>query len=441
MNGTLVEEAPQGTGPAGLAAARPAGMDGAPDWLQERQAAAWEHFQSLPEPRRNDEFWRFADLKKTAIGHFREGGEFEAADARAAVVRSRGLAAPAARLVFGNDRLLAADGSPPAGVIATALQEGLRTHGELIRQHLLAQPTALGGDRFQALHMAALRGGAFIYVPAGLELDQPIELHQWLGGHNASVFPHVLIVAERGARVVVTDYFQSLTSEAGFACGVTDLVAGDGAQIDYICCQRWSRKVSAIHFSSTTTGRDARVKSGFIQLGAGWSRSESLCVAAGQGSHSEMLSLAIAEGQQEVDCRTRQIHRQPHTTSNLLYKNVLFDEARTIFAGLIYVEEGAHFTDAYQTCRNLLLSDAAEANSLPGLEINADQVKCSHGATSGPLRQEEVAYMRSRGIPEKAARQLLAYGFCQEVLDRIGHVEIEAAMASMVQEKFRRMQK
>src|SRR5690606_29817012 len=120
--------------------------------------------------------------------------------------------------------------------------------------------------------------------------------------------------------------------------------------------------------------------------------------------------LAVAEGVQEMDCRTRQIHHRPQTFSNLLFKNVLFDRARTIFSGLIFVEEGAHFTDAYQTCRNLLLSDEAEAMALPGLEINADQVKCSHGSTSGPLSDEEVYYLRSRGLPEDAARHLLALG-------------------------------
>jgi Fe-S cluster assembly protein SufD len=274
-----------------------------------------------------------------------------------------------------------------------------------------------------------------------LVIDEPVEIHQWLGGVNASVLPHTLVVADRGARVTVVDYFQSITSEPGFSCGVTDLAAGEGATIDYVCCQRWSRKVKAIHFSSTTTARDAAVKSCFIHLGAAWARTESLCIAAGEGSRSEMLSLAIAEGRQEVDCRTRQIHRRPHTTSDLVYKNVLFDSARTIFAGLIFVEPGAHFTDAYQTCRNLLLSDEAEAHALPGLEINADQVRCSHGATSGPLRPEEIHYLRTRGIREDAARQLLAFGFCREIIERLAHPEIEAALLAIIEEKFRRMRR
>jgi Fe-S cluster assembly protein SufD len=225
------------------------------------------------------------------------------------------------------------------------------------------------------------------------------------------------------------------------ACGVTDLAAGEGASITYVNCQRWSRKVRALHFVSTTAGPNSTVRSAFLHLGAAWARTESFCLASGAGSRSEMLSLAVAEGTQEIDCRTRQIHDQPHTFSNLLFKNVLFDQARTIFSGLILVEEGAHYTDAYQTCRNLLLSEEAEANALPGLEINADQVKCSHGSTSAPLDGEQIYYLRSRGIREQDARQLLALGFCLDVIQRLGDPDLEHVLSSMVEEKFRRMRK
>ena len=410
-----------------------------PAWFAERQRKAWDEFLSLKMPLRKDENWRFADLKKLDFSGYVMGEGFEGKEAAAAIARSQGLSEPAAKLVLGNDTLLQARGPKLEGVVVLPLREALNSHAALIEKHFMAQGAPLGGAKFAALHLAALRGGVFVYVAPNVEVTAPVELHQWLGGMNAAAFPHTLVVADRGAKVTVVDYFQSLASEPGFACGVTDLAAGDGAKIDYVCCQRWSRKVKAIHFSSTSTGRDSHVQSTFIQLGAAWSRTESLCIANGTGSRSDMLSLAVAEGEQEMDCRTRQIHRQHHTTSDLLYKNVLFDEARTIFSGLIAVDPGAHYTDAYQTCRNLLLSDDAEANAMPGLEINADQVKCSHGATAGPLRNEEVYYLRSRGIDERTARQLLARGFCQEILDRIGDVDLAGAMESMVDEKFRRM--
>jgi Fe-S cluster assembly protein SufD len=413
--------------------------DAVPQWFADRQAAARAEYTRLAAPQRKDEHWRFADLKKLDLSSVAPGAAFAGADATAAMSRSVGLAHPAAKVVVGNDRLLLADTAAADGIVVLPLMEALRTHESLIRDHFMAQPAGLGGEKFHALHAAALRGGLFVYVPPGLEVDRPVELHQWIGGINASAFPHTLVVAGRGAKVTVVDYFQSLGSEPGFACGVTDLSAGDGASITYVNCQRWSRKVRALQFVTTTAGQDATVRSFFLHLGAAWARTESYCLASGHGSRSEMLSLAVAEGTQEIDCRTRQIHGQPHTFSDLLFKNVLFDQARTIFSGLILVEEGAHHTDAYQTCRNLLLSDEAEANALPGLEINADQVKCSHGSTSGPLDSEQIYYLRSRGIRESDARQLLAYGFCREVIERLGDTELEHALSSMVEEKFRRM--
>ncbi len=425
---------------AALLAALPP-LESVPEWFARRQAAAREEFARRAAPRRQDEGWRFADLKKLDLAGYRPGAAFTAAEQEEALTRSRGLEHPAARLVLGNDAVLRAETAAADGILVLPLREALQTHSELIERHFMAQAAGLGGEKFYALHAAALRGGVFIYVPDGVEVERPVELHQWLGGEDAAVFPHTLIVAGKHAKVTVVDYFQSLASEPGFACGVTDLSADEGASINYVCCQRWSRKVRAIHFVSTTAGRHAQVKSTFLHLGAAWARTESFCLASGEGSRSEMLSLAVAEGTQEIDCRTRQIHHQPQTFSNLLFKNVLFDQARTIFSGLIFVEEGAHYTDAYQTCRNLLLSDEAEATALPGLEINADQVKCSHGATTGPLGDEEVYYLRSRGLREDSARQLLALGFCREVIDRVDHAELEGALAGMVEEKFRRMKK
>ena len=424
-----------------MAAAAAADPSALPAWFVERQAAARATYEQLAAPKRKDEHWRFSDLKKLDVSAAIPGSPFTGADATAAVTRSVGLSHPAARIVLGNDLLLHADTAAADGIVVMPLMEALQVHGELIKSHFMAQSAGLGGEKFFSLHAAALRGGVFVYVPPGIEVDRPVELHQWLGGMNASTFPHTLVVAGRGAKVTVIDYFQSLGSEPGFACGVTDLAAGEGATITYVNCQRWSRKVRALHFVSTTAGPNSTVRSAFLHLGAAWARTESFCLASGSGSRSEMLSLAVAEGTQEIDCRTRQIHDQPHTFSNLLFKNVLFDQARTIFSGLILVEEGAHYTDAYQTCRNLLLSEEAEANALPGLEINADQVKCSHGSTSAPLDGEQIYYLRSRGIRESDARQLLALGFCLDVIQRLGDPDLEHVLSSMVEEKFRRMRK
>jgi Fe-S cluster assembly protein SufD len=158
----------------------------------------------------------------------------------------------------------------------------------------------------------------------------------------------------------------------------------------------------------------------------------------GQGARSDMLSVSLPIGEQIVDQRTLQRHKAPHATSDLLYKNALYGQSRSIFSGLIIVDEGAHYTDAYQTCRNLLNSNEAEATSLPGLEINADQVKCSHGATSGPISDEELFYLKARGISDSESRKLIIEGFLAGVVERFGNSELLDTLVARIDEKLER---
>jgi Fe-S cluster assembly protein SufD len=181
------------------------------------------------------------------------------------------------------------------------------------------------------------------------------------------------------------------------------------------------------------------MKSFQIQLGADFSRSESVSDLIGTGARSDMLSVSMPLGDQVVDQRTLQKHKAPHASSDLLYKNALYDNTRTIFSGLIIVDEGAHYTDAYQTNRNLLNSKDAEATSMPGLEINADQVKCSHGATSGPVSDDELFYLKARGIPDHEARKLIVLGFIEDTVKRLGNEAVETMICQRLEEKFERV--
>jgi Fe-S cluster assembly protein SufD len=194
--------------------------------------------------------------------------------------------------------------------------------------------------------------------------------------------------------------------------------------------------VRALQLNTTTVDHDASALSLNVNLGARYSRFESLSRMTGEGGRSDLLAIAIADREQEFDARTLQDHASPHTTSDLLYKNALAGQSRSIFGGLIRVEPHAHFTDAYQKVRNLLLSDDAEADSMPGLEILADNVKCSHGATSGQINEDEMFYLRSRGIPSDAARRLLVTGFLAEVLRRLDHPEIVSHLQTLIERKF-----
>lgn len=412
-----------------------------PGWFRDQQVAAWKQFESLPKPTRKDQAWRFANVGLLDLSAFTYGGTLSEKERAIILEQSRGLQEVAGRMIFAGDELIErdviSDQLKKRGVIFQSLERAMVEHTELFRKHFMSQPAKLGSAKFAALHQALVLSGTFVYVPRGVEIELPIEIFHWLNGENASVFPHLLLVTDELAKVTVIEHFCSVNEHApGFACGVNDLVAGPGAKVTYVCAQNWADNVVALQMNSTTVDHDASAMSLNLHLGSRYSRFESLNRLIGEGSRSDLLAVAVAKHQQEFDARTLQDHVSPHTASDLLYKNALDDRARTIFGGLIRVEPHAHFTDAYQKVRNLLLSDDAEANSMPGLEILADNVRCTHGATSGQIDEDELFYLRSRGIPVPVAQRLIVTGFLDEVVQRLDHPAIAEHLHGLIEEKF-----
>jgi len=405
---------------------------GAPDWWLDRRRSAYERFTSLPMPQRKDEMWRFS----TVTGLSLDGVE-PARDGTGAVLDSAPFGPSALTFINGTRIGQAGPFGAPKGVVVTTLAEAAASHADLLKEHFMAQPQKLGSDKFAALHAAFLRDGAFIYVPDGVEVQDPIVLVHAAAGAKAAVFPHTLVVAGNNSKVTVVDYFVSAESgKRQLAVGANDLYAGHGAQLTYIGAQNWSSNALAFQLNSIVAGRDARVQSLNLHLGGRQARHESLSQLRAPGAFSEMLALTVAEGGQEFDQRTLQIHQAPDTKSDLLYKNALRGKSRTIFSGLIIVDPDAQRTDAYQSNRNLMLSDDAEANSLPGLEIQANDVRCTHGATSSRIDPEQEFYLQSRGIPREAADELLTFGFFEEVLNRLESEELHDALRGLIRTKF-----
>lgn len=414
------------------------------DWFRQLQFEGWESFQSLPMPQRTDEAWRFASVKSIDITPYTKPQPVSDADQTALIERSTGLKETAGRMIFANDQLLRreilSDDLKRKGVIWEPIEKAVVEHEALFREHFMTQEVVLGSKKFAALHKAWVKSGTFLYVPRNVEIDLPIEVFHWLHGSGGSTFPHTLLVAGENSKVTLVDHFESSDAEApGFALGVNDLFLGEGAKLTYVCAQNWSEKTLSFQINSTVVGRDATATGMNLNLGASYARHESVSRLVGQGGRSDMLAVSVAGGTQEFDQRTLQDHRQPDTTSDLLYKNSLSDKARTIFAGLIRVEPHAHRTDAYQKVRNLLLSDDAEANSMPGLEILADEVRCTHGATSGQIDEEELFYMLSRGIDKRTAQQLIVSGFLNEVVQRLGNQAVAEKLGGLIESKFARM--
>jgi Fe-S cluster assembly protein SufD len=421
--------------PASLLESAPETPAAFPAWFAERQRAAWQRFLEIPTPKRGHEMWRFSSFKQLDFTGFVAGGAVSAG--AELVSRSAGLEASAAKFVFANDELLHSESKLPASVICLPLAEALVSHGDLVREHFMKLDTRLGSVKWTALHEANLRNGLFVHVPDDVEVDGTIEVFHWLAGENTTIFPHTLVVTGANSKVRVVDYFQSANdSDAGLAIAVNDLNAGPGSKLDYIAIQAFNEKTRVIQVNETGVAKDAAAIGFILNTGAAWARNESLSRLEGEGSRSDMLSVSIPAREQEYDQRTFQHHVSPGAYSDLLYKNSLYDESRTIFSGLIFVDEGAHRTDAYQTCRNLFMSDEAEANSMPGLEINADDVKCSHGSTSSQIADDEIFYLRARGIDPVRARQLIARGFSVEVIERLGDDKVEEMVLRFLDDKF-----
>jgi Fe-S cluster assembly protein SufD len=424
------------TAPSSLATTAPTLAANLPAWFTERATAAWTTYESLPIPSVKDEHWRYSNAKRLDPAPFhRATPALESAEAEA-VASSIGLTDTAARFIFVNDQLVQSDTNAlPEGVICETLTDALIKHPEAVQQHFMQREAALGSAKFAALHLAHVQAGIVIIVPKNVAVEKPIEIFHWIATENAAIFPHTLIVAGENASVTVVDHYRTLGDIPAFSCAVADFVAQPGGRITYAYCQELGDAATALHLSSTSTHRDAQIKSFQVQLGAAFSRSESISDLLGQGSRSDMISIALPTDSQVVDQRTLQHHAAPHTGSDLLYKNALYDTSRTIFAGLITVDEGAHFTDAYQTCRNLINSEEAEANSMPGLEINADQVKCSHGSTSSPVSDEELFYLKARGINDHDSRKLIVQGFLEDTLSRLDHEPLRHLIEQRIESK------
>ncbi len=409
-----------------------------PAWWLEAKKAAFNQFNALPMPTRTDETWRFSNLKSLDLSGF------AIPEDPANTIPNHTRFPQTAEIVFSNRQVVGRSTVPAElaakGVIFAPLDEALKTHGDLVQKYFQKHPAKLGSEKFVALNTAFSSSGALLYVPADVEVVLPFVVQHTLTGNNVAAFPHTIVVLGPRAKATLVEFFISggAATERQLAAGVNDLHAAEGAQLTYVGAQHWSAETLAFQVNSIAAARDARVLSLNLHLGGRQARHESHSRLLGQGAHSEMLALTVATGAQEFDQRTLQTHVAPHTTSNLLYKNALLDTAKTIFSGLIIVEPDAQKTDAYQKNRNLMLSDTAEAHSLPGLEIQANDVKCSHGSTSARIDAEQEFYLQARGINPVETRRLLVAAFFEEVLEKLDNEDLHVALTGLIAGQFKR---
>jgi Fe-S cluster assembly protein SufD len=395
-----------------------AALHGEPDWLRARRLAAFEVFERLGLPdTRTDEEWRRVDLKGLDLGAFRA---FESPNG-----------VPPSTALVGTAGTLRQRGTAPGqpeldpelarrGVILSSLVVAARDHPELVERHLFSQvkPEL---DKFAAAHAALFSGGTFLYVPDGVTIDRPLASQYWSSGAEATAFPHTLIVAGRGSRFTYMDEFLSSEPEARMlVSGSAEIFAGPGADIGYVALQRWGSQAWQFANQRVRLEEDSAVRVVNIGLGGRFAKLRLGVDLVGTGARAELKGLFFGSNRQFFDYHTLQEHVASHTTSDLLFKGALRDSAQSNYVGLIRVGPQARRVDAVQANRNLLLSDHAKAGSVPMLEIfNNDVVRCTHGATVGPVDPEHLFYLQSRGISRAMAQRMVVQGFLGVVLDRI----------------------
>lgn len=405
-------------------------------WFEPVRKAAIAHFSDQGFPTTRDEEWRFTNVSEIARTTFRLAGP-PASPVSLDALRPYLFAEPAhTRLVFVNglfDAKLSDFGGLPEQVTLAPLAGLMEAEADTLRPHL-ARYAAFESNPFTALNTAFFQDGAFIHVPRGLVLETPIHLvHYMTGGSEPSVaHPRVLIVAEEASQVTVIETYAGGEGGRHFTNAVTEIVAAEGAVVDHYKLQREADEGFHVATLRSHQGRSATVISHNITLGGGLTRNDVHSILDGEGGELDLNGLYLGRGRQHIDNHLRVEHAQPHCDSREYYKGILEDESHAVFTGRIVVHKDAQKTDAKQTNMNLLLSADAQIDTKPQLEIYADDVKCTHGATIGQIEETELFYLRSRGIPERDAKALLIYAFASESISRIKVAPLRDALESQL---------
>lgn len=417
-----------------------------PDWMKEKRQVAWSVFEEMPMPTTSDEDWRRTDirsLKWDGLHLFVESGLKPVSKMvdlpgylRTALDEGREAAG---RLALVNGHVLyreVADELVEQGVIFTDLSTAVREHPDLVQKYFMTECVAPSDGKFAALNGAFWQGGTFLYVPKDVEIKQPFQVAIALEGEGTAIFPHALIVAERFANFT---YIEETVSPDGtgqaLSDGIVEIIAGDGAQIRYVEVQRWAENVFNFNTKRAVHRPDSLVAWEMGQLGGRLTKTYLDSILTGNGSSTEINAVYFVSGKQHLDLDTLMHHIGLGTGGDLLLKGAGRDNARAIFQGMIKIDASGQQTNSYLKNDNLLLSDHARADSIPSLQIDANDVRASHGATVGRIDEEYIFYLQSRGVPRNTAVRMIVEGFFSTVFDRMSQERVREKLAAAVSAK------
>lgn len=412
-----------------------------PQWMRDRRLEAYSLYESLPMPHTtDDDQWRrnvdmrTQDYWRRTRRHLR-GFAVENYYPAVAANGSTSL-----EVDDGDGVIIQVDGKTQHTYLSPELKQkdiyfadmhtALKERGDLLRDYFMTKAVTLETtlksgniatrNKFDALHGAFWQGGYVLHVPKGVRIENPLRVYIQLSEDQHADLSHVLLIAEEDSQVVILEDNASANPDTGgLHCGAVEIFAGQNANVTYGQVQHWNRQVWNFASQQSVIAKDAQLCWVTATFGARLSKLNQAIVLEGTGSNAQLLGLAFTDARQHLDVSTAQEHLSPHTSSDLLYRNVLKDRSQTAWGGNIYVYPNANYTDAYQKNDNLLLSERAHADTLPGLEIEAHEVRCTHGATAGQIDAEQVFYLMSRGLPYDLAERLIVDGFFEPVIERI----------------------
>lgn len=408
-----------------------------PEWLRELRREAWQHAEAMQWPERRHEEWIRTDIRTFQLKKF---GLPAAAD----------LDVPTgAQLREGVD-LAGAIETVDSHVTSESLEEAVKAQGvifgsldrlvaeqpELVRPYLY---TAFDPDydKFAALHAAFWSGGQFLYVPRGVVIDRPLHIGSMMsdGGTDTT---HTLVVLEEGAEATLLHESNSPSQSAGgLHLGAIELVQKPGSHLRYVNLQEWGLKSYNFAHQKAVVDRDASLQWTVAAMGSSLSKINQTVDLVGPGADSQVNGVMFTQGRQHMAFHTQQHHRAPNCHSDFLYKSAQQDKSRTVWRGMIKVDRDAQKTDGYQRNDNLVLSEHSRADSIPGLEIEADDVRCTHGSTTSKVDEEQIYYARCRGFTRKEAIRMIVTGFFQQIFDRITIESVRTALGAAISRQVR----
>lgn len=410
-----------------------------PAWMRDFRLGAWRTFQATPMPTTNDEPWRRTDLRRLKLDDM--GPSLNGSAAGAVVPSYLGEQLTEDRT---GGILVQVDGTTQKyevseqlksqGVIFCDMNTAVRQHPELVRKFFMKEAVLPDEGKFAALHGAFWRGGTFLYVPKGIKAAAP--LHSALWSVDGKTFTHTLVVVEEGAEAVLIDEYgsDSPLSQA-LHNGAVELIVRDRAALTYVSLQDFGSNVWQFNHERGRIGTDARLDWVLSIMGTRLIKTFQSVELDGRGAQARMSGLFFASRRQHFDLDTQQNHNAADSVSDLLYKGALKDKARSVWQGMIKARPDSQRIDGFQANRNLLLAKSARADSIPGLEIEADDVRCTHASTVGQIDQMELFYLMSRGIPEHTATQMVVEGFFAPVMERIPIEGVRERISARIIEK------